>query len=71
MATSSSILAWEILLTEEPGGYSPWSYRELYLTEHVHTAKKSTFFFFWPFLGAYGILVLGPAFENQPPTVES
>ena len=58
MATSSSILAWEILLTEEPGGYSPWSYRELYPTEHVLTAKKSTFFFFWPCLGAYGILVL-------------
>ena len=23
MATSSSILAWEVLWTEEPGGYSP------------------------------------------------
>ena len=44
MATPSIILAWEILLTEEPGGYSPWSYRELYLTEHVHTAKNPLFF---------------------------
>ena len=24
MATHSSILAWEIPRTEEPGGYSPW-----------------------------------------------
>ena len=24
MATHSSILAWEILRTEEPGGHSPW-----------------------------------------------
>ena len=24
MATFSSILAWEILQTEEPGGYSAW-----------------------------------------------
>ena len=27
MATHFSILAWEILLTEEPGGYSPWDCR--------------------------------------------
>ena len=27
MATHSSILAWEIPLTEEPGGYSPWGCR--------------------------------------------
>ena len=24
MATHSSILAWESLWTEEPGGYNPW-----------------------------------------------
>ena len=56
MAALSNILAWEILLTEEPGGYCPWSYRELYLTEHVHTAKNPLFF--CPCLGACGILVL-------------
>ena len=28
MATHSSILAWEIPWTEEPGGYSPWGYKE-------------------------------------------
>ena len=25
--THSSILAWEIPWTEEPGGYSPWGYK--------------------------------------------
>ena len=28
MATHSNILAWEILWTEEPGGYSPWVHKE-------------------------------------------
>ena len=28
-ATHSSILAWKILWTEEPGGLSPWSCKEL------------------------------------------
>ena len=38
MATSSSILAWEIPWTEEPGGYSLWGHRELDATEQ-HTLK--------------------------------
>ena len=29
MATHSSIRAWRILRTEEPGGYSPWGRKEL------------------------------------------
>ena len=34
MATHSSILAWRIPWTEEPGGlYSPWSCKELDMTE--------------------------------------
>ena len=36
MATHSSILAWRIPWTEEPGGYSPWSHKESDLTEHTH-----------------------------------
>ena len=32
MATRSSILAWRIPWTEEPG-YSPWGYKELDTTE--------------------------------------
>ena len=29
MATHSSILAWEIPWTEEPGGYSPWAQKRV------------------------------------------
>ena len=41
MATHSSILAWKIPWTEEPGGYSPWGCKELDTTEHgtEHRAK--------------------------------
>ena len=35
MATHSSILAWEIPWTEEPGGYSPWGHKESDLTERL------------------------------------
>ena len=34
MATHSSILAWRVPWTEEPGGYSPWSCKELDTIEH-------------------------------------
>ena len=40
MATHSSILAWKILRTEEPGTYSPWGRKKLDMTEqltHTHT----------------------------------
>ena len=36
-ATLSSILAWKIPRTEEPGGYSPWGRKELDTTEHIHS----------------------------------
>ena len=32
----SSILAWKTPWTEEPGGCSPWSCKELDVTEHAH-----------------------------------
>ena len=35
MATHSSIFAWKILWTEEPGYYSPWRLKELDMTEHA------------------------------------
>ena len=38
MATRSSILAWEILWTEDLVGYSPWDHKESDKTEH---ARKS------------------------------
>ena len=33
MATHSSILAWRIPWTEDPGGYSPWGRKESDMTE--------------------------------------
>ena len=36
MATHSSILAWEIPWTEEPGGYSSWGCRKSAMTEHAY-----------------------------------
>ena len=33
MATNSSILAWRIQWTKEPGGYSPWGHKKWNTTE--------------------------------------
>ena len=41
MATHSSILAWELPWTEEPGGYSPQGHKEAYTTEHADTHEYS------------------------------
>ena len=35
MATLSSILAWRIPWTEEPGGYCPWGCKESDITEQL------------------------------------
>ena len=41
MVTHSSILAWRIPWTEEPGwGYSPWGHKELDITEYTHTHRE-------------------------------
>ena len=39
MATHSSILAWRISWTGEPGGYSSWGFKESAMTEHIHTTN--------------------------------
>ena len=46
MATHSSILAWRIPWTEEPGGYSPWGHKETDTTAytHTHTHVRNTLF---------------------------
>ena len=36
MVTHSSILAWRIPWTEEPGSYSPWGHKEWDTTERPH-----------------------------------
>ena len=33
MVTHSSVLAWRIPWTENPGGYSPWDHKELDTTD--------------------------------------
>jgi len=33
MVTHSSVLAWRIPWTEDPGGYSPWDHKELDMTD--------------------------------------
>ena len=40
MATHSSILAWEISWTEEPG--SPWGRKELDMTERLHLLEQKS-----------------------------
>ena len=35
MANHSSIFAWRIPRTEEPGGYSPWDHKESDMTEET------------------------------------
>ena len=49
MATHSSNLACKIPWMEELGRYSPWSYKELYMTERLHfhfTIKGSRTMYF-------------------------
>ena len=37
MTTLSSIFAWKIPWTGEPGGYSLWDHEESDMTDHAHT----------------------------------
>ena len=41
IATYSSILAWRIPWTEEPGGYSPWGCKKSDTTEWINTQLNS------------------------------
>ena len=40
MATHSSILAWEIPWTEEPGGLQPRGHKESDMTKHTHISAQ-------------------------------
>ena len=55
MATHSSILAWEIPWTEEPGGaYNPWGRKESDTTEGLtHTSITWEFFKIQNFTATY------------------
>ena len=39
MGTHSSVLAWRVPQTEEPGGYSPWGHTELVATAVTEYAR--------------------------------
>ena len=43
MATHSSILAWRIPWTEEPGGYSPRGLKQSDTTERLHSLTHSLY----------------------------
>ena len=42
MSTHSGILAWRISWTEEPGGISPWGFKESGTTENAHNTNIVT-----------------------------
>ena len=55
MATHSSITAWRIPWTEEPGGlYSSWGHKELDMTEQL--THKSIFIYRWHVKNIKGFL---------------
>ena len=41
MGIHSSILAWRIPWTEEPGGHSPRAHQELVMTEYAHFPEEA------------------------------
>ena len=40
IAIHSSILAWRMPWTEEPGGHSPWGYKESDTTDSIRASKR-------------------------------
>ena len=42
MENNSSILAWKVQWTEEPGNLQPMGHKELDMTEHAHTNNLFT-----------------------------
>ena len=55
-ATYSSILAWRIPWTEEPGSYSSWGCQEsdtTEVTEHTHRGRNECSWEFWNYWEAF------------------
>ena len=50
MATHSSILAWEIPWTEEPGGLQSMGLQELDMTKRLNHTSSDTFYSFWSYV---------------------
>ena len=65
MAPHSSILAWRIPWTEEPGGYSPWGRKEMDTTERLtHTHTHTHTHHSW-----HGVPALSPRAPATPPDI--
>ena len=64
MATHSSILAWKIPWTEEPGGYSPWRCKGSDTTERLMLSLS--FFSSGAKLATEGTLGIGPRLPLLP-----
>ena len=60
LATHSSILAWEIPRTEEPGGLRPWGRKKLDTTEQLTLSQERI----------YALLILGCTVRKEGNTGE-
>ena len=60
MANHSSILAWEIPQTEEPGGLRPWGHKKLETTEQLTLSQERI----------YALLILGCTVRKEGNTGE-
>ena len=60
MTTHSSILAWEIPRTEEPGGLRPWGHKKLDTTEQLTLSQERI----------YALLILGCTVRKEGNTGE-
>jgi len=72
MATYSSILAWEIPWTEEPGELRLWGYKESVLTEHsLALTHMSSSMFSVPFTlsSTSGIYIMNSSMLGDVPEV--
>ena len=64
MATHSSILAWEISQTEDPGGLHLWGHKESGTTEQLNKTKKQHSLLAYP-VGCEGWEVLGLTYRDH------
>ena len=67
MATHSSILAWEIPWTEEPGGaYNPWGRKESDTTEQLNFHFQSSLILLSGYVFPNRSLLLNPTQSVEP-----
>ena len=78
MATQSSILAWEIPWTEEPGSYSPRGRKESDMSEHTQIHSSTVIYRNEQSCGLRGLSLaiprhshLQPSFRTSSPALSS